>query len=812
MATFTVTTLNDENDAGANVDSPGGSGLSLREAIALANANGGLDTICFAPALSGGTIRLGSTLTITDKLVIDGDGDILDGGFPNILITGDAFGNDTLTVGLTDIAASQTAGTLGDNVQLFAATAALTLEGLILTGGSAAGSGGAVSALDGLTLSYAVVSGNMAGTDGGGIWASSAEISNATISGNSAGNSGGGVGSDGSVGLFYATISGNSAGAFGGGIAVAAAALTNATVSGNRAVTVGYGINANHTTLTNSIVLGNGTTNTDEAAGPLDLTGGNIVGTNVYSGSTDIGDTAASDVFLAVDATTGGGLLAYDGGRTPTIALKDSPFNPAIDASDNSLSTFWLPFDHPDVPNVNGSPRDLGAAELFSAGGGPKNFLPGAQSVEANTDSAISGMSVQDPDPGSGVLTTTLSVLHGKLTITASGGASISGNGTPTVALSGTVSQINAALATDSLTYRGDPDYFGTDTLTMLTDDNGSGTSASHTDTDQITIKVQSLLTGTSGDDSFAALPGNARIDARGGIDTVTFDFKLTDATVSYVDNTVIIDGPSSHTVLTGVETFVFTDGTVNNNDGNWLLDDLFYYSHNHDVWNAHADADSHFDATGWHEGRDPSAFFSTTIYLSANPDVKAAGVNPLLHFDQFGWREGRVASLTFDPLEYLANYADVAAARIDPLAHFLQHGAGEGRHPFPPPSELITANGFDYVYYLQHNPDVAAAGVDPFRHFMTVGWTEGRDPNALFDVNGYLANYADVQAAGVNPLEHYNQFGWHEGRDPSVGFDTTSYLAAYPDVQAAQVNPLIHYLQFGGHEGRSPFADGLWG
>jgi len=32
---------------------------------------------------------------------------------------------------------------------------------------------------------------------------------------------------------------------------------------------------------------------------------------------------------------------------------------------------------------------------------------------------------------------------------------------------------------------------------------------------------------------------------------------------VSYAGNTVVIDGPSSHTVLTGFERFVFTDGTV---------------------------------------------------------------------------------------------------------------------------------------------------------------------------------------------------------------------------------------------------------
>ena len=315
---------------------------------------------------------------------------------------------------------------------------------------------------------------------------------------------------------------------------------------------------------------------------------------------------------------------------------------------------------------------------------------------------------------------------------------------------------------------------------------------------------------GTPGNDSFAPA-GNAHIDAGGGIDTITFGFRLVDATVTYSGNQVIIDGPSSHTVLSGFEIFNFTDGTVNNNDGDVLVDDLFYYAKYHDVWNAHADADAHYHSFGWHEGRDPDAFFSTNIYLSANPDVKAAGVDPLVHFDQVGWKEGRVPSINFDPAAYLAANPDVAAAHVDPLAHFLQFGAAEGRQPFAP-SELIGATGFDYVYYLQHNPDVAASGADPLAHFQQFGWKEGRNPNALFDTNGYLANYADVAAAHVNPLDHYNTFGWHEGRDPSVNFDTTSYLSAYPDVNAAHVNPLTHFLYYGIHEGRSAFADGVWG
>ena len=325
-----------------------------------------------------------------------------------------------------------------------------------------------------------------------------------------------------------------------------------------------------------------------------------------------------------------------------------------------------------------------------------------------------------------------------------------------------------------------------------------------------VTLQTGPVTTGTTGDDSYTAA-GNQRIEASLGTDTVTFGFKLTDATISFSGNQVIVDGPGSHTVLTGIEVFKFTDGTVDNADGNRLVDDLYYYARYHDVWNAHVDADAHYAQYGWHENRDPSAFFDTSLYLALNGDVKAAGINPLVHFDLFGWKNGRMPSLDFDPAAYLAANPDVKAAGIDPLAHFLQNGAQEGRKAIPF-AELFAPNGFDYVYYLNKNPDVAAAGVDPFLHFQQIGWREGRNPNALFDTRGYLAAYTDVKAAAVNPLDHYHQFGAKENRDPSVLFDSSSYLTANPDVKAAGVDPLAHYLGFGRHEGRLAFADGVWG
>src|SRR6185436_4029974 len=123
---------------------------------------------------------------------------------------------------------------------------------------------------------------------------------------------------------------------------------------------------------------------------------------------------------------------------------------------------------------------------------------------------------------------------------------------------------------------------------------------------------------------------------------TAVFNVDFNSVKVSFKDDAVIIESAEGRDELKGIEHFQFTDGTINLNDGNPLVDELFYFAANKDVWDAGLDAETHYNISGWREGRDPSADFSTSGYLSANSDVKAAGINPLTHFDQFGWREGR--------------------------------------------------------------------------------------------------------------------------------------------------------------------------
>ncbi|RQW69641.1 DUF4347 domain-containing protein [Halomonas sp. YLB-10] len=128
--------------------------------------------------------------------------------------------------------------------------------------------------------------------------------------------------------------------------------------------------------------------------------------------------------------------------------------------------------------NVDGATyaADIGYVELNDA---PVHTLPASPvSVDEDTEFAITGISIADPDaltPGtSGAqnLTTTLSVNNGTLSASGAGGATLSGSGTSELILTGSVTQINAALAT--LTYTGNANFNGNDTLTIVTSDNGN--------------------------------------------------------------------------------------------------------------------------------------------------------------------------------------------------------------------------------------------------------------------------------------------------------------------------------------------------
>jgi hypothetical protein len=122
----------------------------------------------------------------------------------------------------------------------------------------------------------------------------------------------------------------------------------------------------------------------------------------------------------------------------------------------------------------------------------PVNTVPGALSVNEDTNLSITGLSVADVDLVSEPLSVTLSVSNGSLSMSTLTGISFatgSGAGSALMTFSGTQTNLNAALA--SLVYRANANTSGNDTLYITTSDLGTaGAGGTLIDIDSIAISV----------------------------------------------------------------------------------------------------------------------------------------------------------------------------------------------------------------------------------------------------------------------------------------------------------------------------------
>ncbi|MCQ4346918.1 Ig-like domain-containing protein, partial [Pseudomonas stutzeri] len=134
----------------------------------------------------------------------------------------------------------------------------------------------------------------------------------------------------------------------------------------------------------------------------------------------------------------------------------------------------------------------------------PVNSLPANYSMNEDTTLRLSGLSVADVDAGDGVISVTLSVSRGTLAATTANGVTLSGSGSSSVVLSGTLADINAYLA-DAATqpvYTPLLDDSGTVTLTMTSNDQGnSGPGGALSDTDSIDIVIAPVADALQGSD-----------------------------------------------------------------------------------------------------------------------------------------------------------------------------------------------------------------------------------------------------------------------------------------------------------------------
>ena len=196
------------------------------------------------------------------------------------------------------------------------------------------------------------------------------------------------------------------------------------------------------------------------------------------------------------------------------------------------------------------------AVSVNAVNDAPVNAVPGAQSVNEDTDLVLSGanaLSISDVDIGAGNATVALSVGSGVLTLSGTAGLIFSvGDGTSdaTMTFSGTVGAINAAL--DGLVYRGNLNASGLDTLTLTTDDQGNtGSGGAQADTDTVAINVNAV------NDEPALVAAGNNPSYTPGADLFTVTSLTPVESVQLIDTMVL-----SVTNVSGTDESLFIDGT----------------------------------------------------------------------------------------------------------------------------------------------------------------------------------------------------------------------------------------------------------
>ncbi len=122
---------------------------------------------------------------------------------------------------------------------------------------------------------------------------------------------------------------------------------------------------------------------------------------------------------------------------------------------------------------------------------GPINSVPGAQVINEDSALVLSGgvISVADVDADAGGgLEVSLGVSSGVLTVGTTA-ATVTGDGTTAVSIDGSVAAVNAAL--NGLTYTPNPNFNGSDSLSVSTSDQGNfGSGGALSDNDTISITI----------------------------------------------------------------------------------------------------------------------------------------------------------------------------------------------------------------------------------------------------------------------------------------------------------------------------------
>lgn len=207
-----------------------------------------------------------------------------------------------------------------------------------------------------------------------------------------------------------------------------------------------------------------------------------------------ISDVDAGNGALTLNLTAGNGILSI--GSTPGVTFTNGTTNQSstlilsgtLSALNSALQTLTYRSNNNfsgtdsiaiDV-NDNGSTGSgivlsdskTIAITILSTNSAPVITLPPAPATNAGQDLAISGISISDPDIGTGIETVTISASNGVLSLTPNPGIEfLQGNGTQNsrITFRGSLASVNTALA--SLVYRANTNFQGFDPITVSVSD-----------------------------------------------------------------------------------------------------------------------------------------------------------------------------------------------------------------------------------------------------------------------------------------------------------------------------------------------------
>src|SRR5947209_5966711 len=351
-----------------------------------------------------------------------------------------------------------------------------------------------------------------------------------------------------------------------------------------------YGITVQATSgaLSTTQTFSIGVANVNEAPAGADKTV-TIAEDNAYTfgvadfGFSDPSDSSAPNSLLAVKMTTvpgaGAGTFtnngvtvnAGDSVLATDIAAGHLVFTPALNANGSPEASFTFQVQDNGGTANGGVDRDQSPNTLTinvtAVNDAPVNSVPGTQGVNEDatltfSSGAGNAITISDVDVGAGNETVTLTVTSGTLSLGSTAGL-VPGftNNAASITLSGTVANINAAM--NGLTYHGNLNFNGADSLVVSTNDNGNtGSGGAQIDTDSVTINVTSVNDAPAGTDKTVTMLEG---------DSYTFgtaDFGFSDPNDIPANSLLAV----KMTTVPGAGTGTFTNNGVTLNAGDSVL------------------------------------------------------------------------------------------------------------------------------------------------------------------------------------------------------------------------------------------------